>query len=61
MKEIRLFFNLRIALKQTDVHWVEEELLRLREEVFLEVLGRVLRRIPFGRSLRWTLRRNSMM
>jgi len=37
MKEIRLSFELKIALKQTDVHWVEEELLRLREEVFLEV------------------------
>jgi hypothetical protein len=45
MKEVRLSFNLRIALKQTDVHWVEEELLRLREEVFLEVLRRVLREI----------------
>jgi len=45
MKEIRLSFNLRIALKQTDVHWVEEELLRLREEGFLEVLRRVLREI----------------
>lgn len=45
MKEIRLSFDLRIALKQTDVHWVEEELLKLREQVFLEVLKRVLREI----------------
>jgi len=45
MKEIKLSFDLRIALKQTDVHWVEEELLRLREEIFLEVLRRVLREI----------------
>jgi hypothetical protein len=29
-------------LKQTDVYWVEEELLRLREEVFLEVLRGVM-------------------
>mgnify|MGYP001774650706 CR=1 FL=1 len=45
MKEIRLSFDLRIALKQTDIHWVEEELLRLREEVFLEVLRKVLEEI----------------
>jgi hypothetical protein len=45
MKEIKLSFGLRIALKQTDVHWVEEELLRLREEIFLEVLRGVLREI----------------
>jgi len=24
VKEIRLFFNVRIALKQMDVHWVKE-------------------------------------
>jgi len=41
MKEIRISFELRIALKQTDVHWVEEELLRLREAVFLDVLRKV--------------------
>ncbi len=42
MKEIRLSFELRIALKRTDVHWVEEELLRLREGVFLGVLRKVM-------------------
>ncbi len=45
MKEKSLSFDLRITLKQTDFHWVEEELLRLREQVFLEVLRRVLRKI----------------
>jgi formylmethanofuran dehydrogenase subunit E len=32
----------RILPSQTDVHWIEEELLRLREEVFLRVLERVM-------------------
>jgi len=45
MKEIKLSLDLRIALKQTDVHWVEEELLKLREQIFLEILRRVLREI----------------
>ena len=45
MKEIRLSFEVSIALKQTDVHWVEEELLRIREELFLEVLKRVMAEI----------------
>lgn len=45
MKEIRLSFELRIALKRTDVHWVEEELLRLREVVFLDVLRKVMKEI----------------
>jgi hypothetical protein len=45
MKEIRISFEVRIALKQTDVHWIEEELLRLREEAFLGVLKRVMREI----------------
>jgi len=45
MKEIKISFEVRIALKQTDVHWVEEELLRAREETFLEILERVMREI----------------
>jgi hypothetical protein len=32
-KEIKLSFEVSIVLKQTDVHWVEEELLRMREGV----------------------------
>jgi hypothetical protein len=28
MKEIRLSFEISVALKRTDVHWVEEELLK---------------------------------
>jgi len=42
MKEIRLSFEVSVALKQTDIHGVEEELLRMREELFLEVLRRVM-------------------
>lgn len=42
MKEIKLSFTVRIALKQKDIHWLEEELLKLREEVFLEVLKRAI-------------------
>jgi hypothetical protein len=42
MKEIELSFTVRILPKQTDVHWIEGELLRLREEVFLGVLRRVM-------------------
>jgi hypothetical protein len=45
MKEIRVSFEVRIALRQTDVHWVEEELLRVREEAFLGVLKRVMEEI----------------
>ena len=44
MKEIRVSFDVNIALRQTDVHWMEEELLRVREEVFLGVLKRLLGR-----------------
>jgi hypothetical protein len=42
MKEIELSFTIRILPRQTDVHWIEEELLRLREEVFLGVLEKVM-------------------
>lgn len=42
MKEIRISLKLRIALRRHDVHWIEEELLRLREELFLGILERVL-------------------
>ncbi len=42
MKGIELSFIIRILPSQTDVHWIEEELLRLREEVFLRVLERVI-------------------
>jgi hypothetical protein len=45
MKEIKISFEVSIVLKQTDVHWVEEELLRMREEVFLGILKRVMREI----------------
>jgi len=31
MKEITISFSLRVALKRTDLYWVEEELERLRQ------------------------------
>lgn len=45
MKEIKLSFDINLALKQHDVHWIEEQLLQLREEVFLEMLQMILREI----------------
>ena len=42
MKELDFSFQVKIALKRRDVHWIEGELLRLREEIFLEVLKRIL-------------------
>ena len=42
MKEIELSFEVRVALNQCDVHSIEEGLLRLREEIFLGVLKRVM-------------------
>ncbi len=53
MKEIRVSFEVNIALRQRDVHWVEEELLRVREEIFLRVLRRVMEEIE-GEVLRGT-------
>ena len=45
MKEIKISFVINLALKRCDVHWVEEQLLKMREEVFLEVLRRVLEEV----------------
>jgi hypothetical protein len=45
MKEIELSFTIRIRPSQTDVHWIEEELWRLWEEVFLRALERVMMEI----------------
>jgi hypothetical protein len=42
VKEIRLSFDINLTLKQYDVHWIEEQLLQLREEVFLEMLQKIL-------------------
>jgi hypothetical protein len=42
VKEIRLSFDINLTLKQYDVHWIEEQLLKLREEVFLEMLQKIL-------------------
>lgn len=45
MKEIKFAFDINLALKQFDVHWIEERLLHLREEVFLGMLCKILREI----------------
>ena len=45
MKEMKISFEVSIVLEQTDVHWIEEELLRIREEVFLGVFKRVMREV----------------
>ena len=45
MKEISFSFQVKIPLKRRDVHWIEVELLKIREEVFLEILKRILERI----------------
>lgn len=45
MKEIRISLKLKIALRRHDVHWIEEELLRLREDIFLGILERVLEEV----------------
>jgi hypothetical protein len=45
MKEVKVSFETSITLRQTDIHWIEEELLRIREEVFKEVLKKVINQI----------------
>jgi len=45
MKELNFSFQVKITLKRRDVHWIEGELLRVREEMFLEVLKRILKEI----------------
>lgn len=45
MKEIHLSLTVRIALRQTDVHWLETELLEQRARLFLEALHRVVAEI----------------
>jgi len=45
VKEIKLSFDLSIVLNQTDIHFVEDELLKIREEMFLEVLEKVITEI----------------
>jgi len=45
MKEINLSFNVSIVLNQTDIHFIEEELLKTREDIFLKVLEKTLLQI----------------
>jgi hypothetical protein len=42
MKEMKISFTISISLKQTDIHWIEEELLKKREEVFIEAMKGVM-------------------
>jgi len=45
MKEIKLSLDINISLKRHDVHWIEDELLKLREETFLKVFRQLLVKI----------------
>jgi hypothetical protein len=45
MKEISLSLTVRIVLRQTDVHWIEAELLAERTRLFSEALRRVVAEI----------------
>jgi len=45
MKEITLSLTVRIGLRQTDVHWIEAELLEQRTRLFVEALHRVVAEI----------------
>lgn len=45
MKEIEISFDIKVTLDQTDVHWIEQQLLNLRQEVFIKVLERVLKQL----------------
>ena len=45
MKEISLSLTVRITLRQTDVHWLETELLEQRTQLFQEALHRVVAEI----------------
>jgi len=50
MKEIKISFETSITLKQTDIHWIEAELLRIRQEVFNKVLQEVISEIEAGQK-----------
>jgi hypothetical protein len=45
MKEIRISFSITLLIDRCDVNYVEEELLKKREDVFKEIMVRVLERI----------------
>lgn len=47
MKELRISLEVRMTLERHDVHHLEEELLRLREEAFLVILRRILENIEW--------------
>jgi len=42
MKDVRMSFAVTVALQQTDVHWLEADLLRQRQAIFLAVFRQVL-------------------
>jgi len=39
MKEMTISLTITILLERTDINWLEEEVVRKREEVFKEVFG----------------------
>ena|GEM_PF-2194445 len=45
IKEIKISFTIGIPLRKIDIHWIEEELLKKREEVFMEVMKEVIKGI----------------
>ncbi|MFN3481231.1 MAG: hypothetical protein ACK415_12720, partial [Thermodesulfovibrionales bacterium] len=45
MKELEVSFNIRIPLERVDVNYLEEFLLKKREEVFKEIFLEVLKGI----------------
>lgn len=45
MKEINLSFDVSILLNQTDIHFIEEEMLKMREDIFLNILEKALLQI----------------
>jgi len=45
VKEMEISLDVKITLKRHDVHWSEEELLRVREEAFLVILRRIFEEV----------------
>ena len=45
MKELNFSFEVNITPKRNDVHVIETELLKIRQEIFIENLVRALKKI----------------
>lgn len=52
MKEVKISFHISIPLEQTDIHWVEEKLLEVRQEVFKRIMEEVVKEIEKGAVMR---------